>query len=275
MSDKRGEYISIKNEKGVPLANINFLIDGTPFSYKKVKKSVHCLKTPFDAYAYDKFIFEQLEYHGAKFHVLFEREEEQFYWISHEKFKEKSFEINRGFGDQIAVGLRYWTNGKPPTKIDESSDDSRELMEAKSEIRNPSRLKIVVTKRFSFEAAHFLEGFQGLCSNIHGHSYKLWISVSGALRSDQQEKDMVIELGRLKSILAPLIDALDHSLIVEKHPGEAFKNHRLIIINARPTTEMLGVYLWDIIKEWLEPEGIRLEKLELQETDSIKVEITE
>ena len=43
---------------------------------------------------------------------------------------------------------------------------------------------IRLTKEFSFEMAHFLPGYDGLCSNVHGHSYLLHVTVAGSPSDD-------------------------------------------------------------------------------------------
>ena len=76
---------------------------------------------------------------------------------------------------------------------------------------------IRITKEFKFEMAHALHGYDGLCKNIHGHSYRLWVTVRGRIKKeDKHKKDgMVIDFDVLKKIVKPLIvDKYDHSLVL-------------------------------------------------------------
>ena len=63
--------------------------------------------------------------------------------------------------------------------------------------------KIRITKKFDFEAGHALFGYDGKCKNIHGHSYKLFVTVIGEPINDSShiKNGMVIEFGDLKTIL--------------------------------------------------------------------------
>ena len=79
--------------------------------------------------------------------------------------------------------------------------------------------KIRVTKIFEFDTAHALHNYDGLCSNIHGHTYKLHVTVIGEPISDPSSPKygMVVDFGVLKNkIKENLVDKFDHSLIVSR-----------------------------------------------------------
>ena len=50
--------------------------------------------------------------------------------------------------------------------------------------------KIRITKQFSFETGHALYGYDGKCKNVHGHSYKLSVTVIGTPISDRNNVDL-------------------------------------------------------------------------------------
>ena len=60
--------------------------------------------------------------------------------------------------------------------------------------------KIRITKEFKFETGHALYGYDGLCKNVHGHSYKLSVTVLGSpiIDSKQTKNGMVIDFSDLK-----------------------------------------------------------------------------
>lgn len=79
--------------------------------------------------------------------------------------------------------------------------------------------KIRLTKEFAFEAAHALDGYDGACRNIHGHSYRLFVTVCGTPSEDPADpkRGMVTDFGVLKRIVnSEIVDRLDHSFIVEQ-----------------------------------------------------------
>ena len=83
---------------------------------------------------------------------------------------------------------------------------------------------IRLTREFSFEMAHALEGYDGLCRHIHGHSYKLFVTVSGTPcdNPDDPKYGMVMDFGELKAIVNRLIvDPHDHALVVRLTPENA------------------------------------------------------
>ena len=62
---------------------------------------------------------------------------------------------------------------------------------------------IRITKKFKFEMAHALHGYDGLCKNIHGHSYKLWVTIKGEVlkESTHKKNGMVLDFDLLKRIV--------------------------------------------------------------------------
>ena len=75
---------------------------------------------------------------------------------------------------------------------------------------------IRITKRFSFEAGHALYGYDGKCKNVHGHSYKLYVTVIGSPITDTTnvKLGMVIDFGDLKKIVKQeVVDKFDHATI--------------------------------------------------------------
>ena len=52
----------------------------------------------------------------------------------------------------------------------------------------------------SFDSAHFLKGYQGKCSNIHGHRWKVEVAVAGErLSEEEQTRGMLVDFGNLKA----------------------------------------------------------------------------
>lgn len=70
---------------------------------------------------------------------------------------------------------------------------------------------MICTKEFHFEAAHMLADYSGACKNLHGHSYKLQVSVGRSLSGDE---DMVIDFNHIKTVVQAWIDTVDHAYII-------------------------------------------------------------
>ena len=70
---------------------------------------------------------------------------------------------------------------------------------------------IEITKTFEFAAAHHLPYHKGLCKNLHGHNYKLEITVTGPIQKKGPERGMVMDFGNLKRIIKKaILDEFDH-----------------------------------------------------------------
>ena len=131
---------------------------------------------------------------------------------------------------------------------------------------------IRITKEFKFEMAHALFGYDGLCKNIHGHSYRLWVTIKGnILKEANHTKDgMVLDFSILKQIVKPeLINKYDHSLVLNANSPHvdidfsAFE--KVFFLPYQPTSENLVSDFARVIKDKL-PNGISLEKVILSET---------
>ncbi|MBN1199610.1 MAG: 6-carboxytetrahydropterin synthase [Bacteroidales bacterium] len=133
---------------------------------------------------------------------------------------------------------------------------------------------IRITKEFSFEAAHALKGYDGPCRNIHGHSYRLSVTVTGNPITDPSspKKGMIMDFSELKSIMkSRIIDPMDHALILPSDLDitglhqlkETFSN--IVVVDYQPTSENLLTDFAQRIASAL-PEGVRLFSLTLRET---------
>ena len=131
---------------------------------------------------------------------------------------------------------------------------------------------IRITKEFKFEMAHALHGYDGLCKNIHGHSYKLWVTIRGVVLNERTHKKdgMVMDFDVLKSFVKPtIIDKYDHSLVLNANSPHAEIDfsafEKVFFLPYQPTSENLVLDFALQIKNKL-PEGIELYKLVLSET---------
>ena len=131
---------------------------------------------------------------------------------------------------------------------------------------------IRITKEFKFEMAHALHGYDGLCKNIHGYSYRLWVQIKGQTRniSGDTKDGMVIDFSDLKKIVKEnVVLKYDHSLVLNANSPHskidlsAFE--KVYYLPFQPTSENLVAYFSEIIQEKL-PKHIQLVKLILSET---------
>lgn len=133
---------------------------------------------------------------------------------------------------------------------------------------------IRVTKEFTFEMAHALLGYDGLCRYVHGHSYGLSVTVVGNPVKDENNPKlgMVIDFGDLKKIVREtIVNVFDHALVLNsKTPRDGFKASqelfdKLIFVDYQPTSEMMVADFAQRISERL-PAGMDLFSVRLRET---------
>ncbi len=134
---------------------------------------------------------------------------------------------------------------------------------------------IRITKQFDFETGHALYGYDGKCKNVHGHSYKLAVTVIGNPIKDTKnvKYGMVIDFGDLKKIVnSEIVNKFDHATVFNKNtPHIELANelekrgHTVILVDYQPTSEMMLIDFAEKIRSRL-PKNIKLHSLKLQET---------
>ncbi len=137
--------------------------------------------------------------------------------------------------------------------------------------------KIRITKQFNFETGHALYGYDGKCKNIHGHSYKLNVTVLGTPITDSNnvKYGMVIDFTDLKKIVKEeIVDVFDHATVFNKNTPHIElakelkeRGHLVILVDYQPTSENMVLDFVEKIKARL-PKSIELYSLRLQETES-------
>ncbi len=136
---------------------------------------------------------------------------------------------------------------------------------------------IRITKQFTFETGHALYGYDGKCRNVHGHSYKLSVTVIGTPISDTShvKLGMVIDFGDLKKIVKEeVVNAFDHATVFNKNTPHIElakeldeRGHKVILAEYQPTSENMVIDFAVKIGRRL-PENVKLHSLKLQETET-------
>jgi 6-pyruvoyltetrahydropterin/6-carboxytetrahydropterin synthase len=127
-----------------------------------------------------------------------------------------------------------------------------------------------------FDSAHRLYPYEGKCANIHGHRYRLEVSLSGEL----DEKDLVVDFGELKFLITDLVNSfLDHKLLLNVHDPilEAIKSSGVeyLVFGRSPTAEVLASFLFVSLNSEFNQRYpfVRLEKVRLYETPTCYAEV--
>jgi 6-pyruvoyltetrahydropterin/6-carboxytetrahydropterin synthase len=106
-------------------------------------------------------------------------------------------------------------------------------------------VNVSVTKAFSFDAAHQLPWHSGKCRHLHGHTYRLEVTVAGPIN----ENGVVLDFDDLSaSVMGVIVERFDHQLLNDHFPN--------------PTAELLAVEFTKL----LEAGGLGIQRLTLWET---------
>lgn len=135
-------------------------------------------------------------------------------------------------------------------------------------------VKVLITKRFFFESAHALLGYDGKCRNVHGHSYVLEVTVAGQPinEPDHPKNGMVMDFGDLSRLVKEsIVDIYDHCLLLNERQRDQIPEDltrqfgRVIFLPFQPTSENLVIYFSQLLSDLL-PENVSLYSLRLYET---------
>ena len=131
-----------------------------------------------------------------------------------------------------------------------------------------------LTKIFHFEAAHALNGYDGKCRNIHGHSYEMRVTVKGMPLNEpgNPKNGMVIDFHDLKNIVnQEVVDKFDHAFIIGNNMPKDFVEitkhnfDKVVELPYQPTTENMLADFAERIKKRL-PQHVDLYSVTLRET---------
>lgn len=148
-----------------------------------------------------------------------------------------------------------------------------------------------LTKQFVFEMAHALPGYEGKCRNVHGHSYRLSVTVEGERRQQPgtSSDGMVVDFRLIKEVVDRcVVEPFDHALVLpqagvserEATVADAVPvqsslggyEAKLMLADFQPTTENLLLHFARLLEGQF-PEGTRLYSLSLSETDTSTAEL--
>jgi len=137
-----------------------------------------------------------------------------------------------------------------------------------------NKQNIRVTKKFTFDAAHALYGYDGPCKNIHGHTYTLSVTLIGRVINDNlnPKNGMVIDFTDFKKVVKDnVIDIFDHSLVLNLNSPHAQLNdlnnnfEKINYVPYQPSCENLIIDFLERIKFKL-PDNVIVKNLKLEET---------
>jgi len=110
---------------------------------------------------------------------------------------------------------------------------------------------MLITKTFKFDAAHNLVHYHGKCEKLHGHTYRLDVTVEGILDDEQ----MIIDFVVLKNIVKEqILNVLDHSYL----------NDHI----EQPTAESIAIWIWKRLEEYLCNDLHHLHEIRVYETET-------
>lgn len=123
---------------------------------------------------------------------------------------------------------------------------------------------ISVTKIFTFDSAHSLSGHKGKCAEVHGHTYRMEVTVvrsNGELLTSGSSEGMVMDFADLKEIVdEEILEKVDHKLLND-------------VFSFRTTAENMAMHFYELLQQKLQAVGIEIVRLRLWETPTSYAEV--
>ena len=107
----------------------------------------------------------------------------------------------------------------------------------------------------SFAAGHALRNYRGKCENVHGHNYRVQITVAG---EQLDETGLLVDFIEVKRLMGQAVEYLDHRFINDLPPFDEIN----------PSAENIAKYFYDQVSGGLGAGGVRISKVKVWETDT-------
>ncbi len=114
-----------------------------------------------------------------------------------------------------------------------------------------------ITVDESFAAGHALRGYKGKCENVHGHNYKVRVTLQGP---DLDQVGLLYDFVHLKKVIKEVIGQLDHKFLNDYPPFDT----------VNPSAENIAKYFYEQAAQQMEhaPNGARISQITIWETDT-------
>ncbi len=112
-----------------------------------------------------------------------------------------------------------------------------------------------ISVEYSFPAGHALRGYKGKCENVHGHNYKVKVTVAG---EDLNPIGLLMDFAELRAAMKALVERLDHRFLNELSPFDQLN----------PSAENLAKYFCEELAPKVGAQGLRVQEVTVWETDS-------
>jgi 6-pyruvoyltetrahydropterin/6-carboxytetrahydropterin synthase len=118
-------------------------------------------------------------------------------------------------------------------------------------------MNVCITKAFTFDAAHNLVNYNGKCEALHGHTYRLEVTVCGS----QLENGLLMDFGDLKQLVDDeILSKLDHTYLNDRFQ--------------QPSTELIAIWIFQTLQPLIKQRGLQLKSVKLFETATSWVEVS-
>ena len=121
-----------------------------------------------------------------------------------------------------------------------------------------------ITREAHFSAAHHLRDYHGPCEQLHGHNWRIQVTIA---RQQLNDLGMVMDFGELGTILNSVLSTLDHSLLNDHAPFKAIEKATAGSGSSNPTSENIARYIFDEVSARLTEHAVSVHSVDVWETE--------
>ncbi len=112
-----------------------------------------------------------------------------------------------------------------------------------------------VSVEYTFAAGHALRGYKGKCENVHGHNYKVQLTVGG---EQLNSTGLLIDFVEVRTSIKELVERLDHRFLNDLPPFDKLN----------PSAENIAKYFYDELERQIRDRGLQVQAITVWETDT-------
>jgi len=112
-----------------------------------------------------------------------------------------------------------------------------------------------ISVEYSFAAGHALRGYKGKCEHVHGHNYRICVSVAG---EQLNSIGLLMDFVDLRAALKAFAERLDHGFLNDLPPFDQLN----------PSAENLAKYFWEGLEPEVRKQGLHVQSVTVWETDT-------
>jgi 6-pyruvoyltetrahydropterin/6-carboxytetrahydropterin synthase len=107
----------------------------------------------------------------------------------------------------------------------------------------------------TFAAGHALRGYHGKCENVHGHNYRVQVTLAG---NTLDQTGLLVDFVEIKRVMRAVVERLDHQFLNDVPPFDKLN----------PSAENMARFFYQELAKGIAVPGVRVARVKIWETET-------